>query len=552
MFYHKIIATKLILFVSGSFILAQDIDKVVFVESEFKPLIENAEKMGVLPELSDTISPQPEINYNVLPSRIDAKYKIKPIKPAKLVGSPLDKLYNSRVRLGLGNYTTPLAEFSIQNLRSKEYAVGAYVYHKSSHTKLKLDNGHKVPAGYGINKASVHGKRFYDNFNIEGGIGLDAHKSRFYGYNTANFTDSLPSVDNRDIRQWYTQLKARAEIYSTASDSLALRYRLGLFADYFADDYTNSQNHVKLPGQVSFMIESFRLDINAQFDYFQSTLDTVRGQSDNIVQFRPILHKTGDMWKVFVGINTYFTSYGDPNLFPEAQLSFTVLEDALEAYFGITGNLEVNHFSKMAKENAFIRPGLYMKNTRHRLIGYGGIKGAIASNAGYRIDVRFDSMDDLYLFVNDTSSVLENQFVPVYDNAEKVIAGLELWYTPLSFLDFYMEYAYHNYSLETEAKPWHRALSELTFTTRYNYKEKIYANLDIIHLGNRYAKNFTNLNEPAELKPIWDVNLRLEYKYSNVLSGFINVHNLLSQQYDQWNQYPSQKINVMVGFSYKF
>jgi hypothetical protein len=537
-------------FISGM-VSAQEIDKVVFVKSAFQPIIENAEKMGQMPVLSDTLKPQPEINYSVLPSHIDGKYTIKPIKPASLVGSPLDELYKSRIRLGIGNYVTPLAEFSIHNLRSKDYSVGAYAYHKSSHTNLKLDNKDKVPAGYGINKVSAYGKRFYKDVNVEGEVGFNSHKSRFYGYNTANFIDTFPVLDNKDIRQWYKQLKARAEVYSTTSDSNAVHYRVGVMADYFGDDYSFSQNHVDIPGQLSFMIQSFRVELNARYHFFNSILDTLN-TTDYAFQFRPVVSKRTDLWEASVGLNSYLTSYGDANIFPEAHLAVTLIDEAMEVYIGFKGDLELNHFSKIAAENEFIRPGLNIKNTKHKILGYGGIRGQLSSSAGYRLFLQFDSMEDQYFYVNDTSTILENQFVVDYNDVELITLGTELSYGPTSFLDFYLKAKYNSYNLSVDSKPWHKPVYSLTFTTRYNYKEKIFAKIDLIHQGERFAKNFSDLTTPITLKSIWDLNLQLEYKYSKVLSGFVEVHNLLSQQYYVWNQYPEQRINFLLGVSYKF
>ncbi len=532
---------------------AQDVNKVVFVESAFKPNIENAEKISMVPSFSDTIPEKPEINYSVLPSRIDARYKIQPIKPAKLVSSPLDKLYNSRVRLGLGNYTTPLAEFSIQNLRSKEYSVGAWVYHKSSHSKLELENGHKVPAGYGINKVSLYGKRFYGNVNLDGELSFNAHKLRYYGYNIDNFPDTLPSMENKEIRQWYSQLKARVSVYSTDPDSLAPEYGLGLIADYFSDDYANHQNHVEIPAYLSFMIGNSRLDIDADFHYFHSVLDTLRGADDYILQVNPLFRKQGDVWKVKVGLNGYYSSYSDkPSVFPEAELQFEVVKNALSAYFGVNGYIETNYFSKIAEENPYIMPGLDTKNTKHKLIGYGGFKGKLASNAGYIAEVKFSSIEDQYFFVNDTSTLLENTFFAVYDNMEQVSGVVSLWYNPLTYLGFYLRGVYNSYTLERELKPWYMPETELTFTTSYNFKEKIYAHLDLLHKGKCFAKDMSDADNPIQLDAMWDLNLRLEYQYSNELGAFLHFHNILAQKYYSWNQYPMQRFNAMIGISYKF
>ncbi len=533
-------------------IQAQQLDKVVVVEGAYQPAVEKAEKINAAPVFSDTILVKPILNYTILPSRIDARYEIKPIKPAKLVGSPLDRLYHSRVRLGFGNYTTPLAEFSIQNLRSKEYSVGAYVYHKSSHSKLKLDNGHKVPAGYGINKVNLYGKRFYEQITLEGDLGLQSLKGRYYGYNTTNFTDSLPVMDEKDIRQWYTSLYANAGLYSMKTDSNALRYKVNLHAGYFSDDYANSQNHINTQGQLSFMIESFRLSLNAQHHFFHSVLDTLRGSNRTVFQFRPVLSKKGDQWSIEVGANSYLVSDDQFRVYPEARLGFEVIENVIDAYFGFNGSLELNHFGKIAMENPYIKPGLYVNDTRHTLTGYGGINGRISSKSGFRVDLQIDSKKNDYFFVNDTISLLENQFTVVYDDNDHMRLGGELWYSPYSYLDFYLRAAYHSYNLEKEEKAWHKPGSELNFTAQYNFKEKIYASADLIYTGKRYGRNSSLNFSTIELKPVWDMNLRFEYKYNDVLSGFLNFHNLFAQQYYLWNNYPAQKFNAMLGFSYKF
>ena len=129
----------------------QGIKKEVYVESSYKPEVADADKISNLPIIEDTLSFITQTNYSVLPSHLKTEYALKPIKPATMVGTPLDKLYNSYIKLGIGNYFTPLAEFSIHNLRSKEYSVGAYFFHQSSHSNLSLDNGREIPSGYGKN-----------------------------------------------------------------------------------------------------------------------------------------------------------------------------------------------------------------------------------------------------------------------------------------------------------------------------------------------------------------------------------------------------------------
>lgn len=526
-------------------------NKIVVVEGTYKPEVEQAEKLTVMPDYSDSVVKKPEINYSVLPSRLETKFNVKPIKPAKLVGSSLDELYKSQVRLGFGNYATPMAEFNIHNLRSKEYAIGAYVFHRSSHGKLKLENDAKVPAGYGRNRVSLYGKRFYNDVNVEGEVYLNTDKYRFYGYNTELNPDTTLEVD--DIKQFYTQVGARAEVYSTVADSGAFQYRFGMDVNYFGDDFKNRENHLHIPAVAAFNIETFRLELNADYHMFSGRFNDVSSMK-HVFQFKPQLRKKKEQWEVMLGLNTYIVNTEESkfHIFPQARLNFNVIDNAVQAFFGVDGGMEFNNFSKVVKKNPYIRPGLAINDTKNKLTGYGGIKGKLASNSGYLAEVRFNTLEDVSFFINDSLTELQNHFDVVYDNVEQVQFRGELWYSPLTYLDFYLKAEYNSYSMAAEAEPWHVPATKLSFVTRYNFKEKIFATFDIVNYGKRYARDINLTGEKITLNPIWDLNLKVEYKYSQVLSAFVDFHNILAKQYYIWNQYPSQKINVMLGFSYKF
>lgn len=536
-----------------AFIIAQDenLSKIVLVESAYRPEIENAEKLSAMPLLTDTAKTIKNIEYSVLPSSLKTSYRIKPIKPAKLVGSSLDELYNSRLKVGVGNYALPLVEYSIQNLRSKDYAIGAYAYHLWSPSKLELADGNKVPSGYRVNRFKAYGKRFYRGLNVEGDVFLNMNKYRYYGYNTELVPDT--ALDKKDIKQFYTHVGARAEVYSTVADSGEFQYRIGIQGSYFGDDYTNRENNFKVPYKIAIPIQSFRLEIDGSYDLYMRKSNEMESR-EQIIHLRPLLKKGTDQWQVQVGANTYFSKAdeSDFKFYPDARFKFVVLNKVMEAYVGIYGKLELNTLEKITSENPYIQPGLGVEHSNHKLTGYGGLQGLLSSKSGYRTEVCFSTIENAYFFINDTNNILGNQFITVSDNIERIKFTGELWYSPFTFLDFYLKGNYLNYRLDRSLKPWHKPKFNLSFVTAYNFKEKIFVNLDIIHLGKRFAYNHTLPDEPIELEQIWDINLGLEYRYSKVLSGFIDLNNMLARQYYIWNQYPSQKINVTAGFSYKF
>jgi len=54
------------------------------------------------------------------------------------------------------------------------------------------------------------------------------------------------------------------------------------------------------------------------------------------------------------------------------------------------------------------------------------------------------------------------------------------------------------------------------------------------------------------LKGYVDLRLGAEYRYNDDLSAFINVTNLLSQNYQTWYSYPTQQIRFLMGLTYRF
>ena len=545
----------LILFIVFSMILpvrTQDLKKDVYVISSYRPEIADADKLGFLPLIPDTFSMGTSISYSLLPSRLKSDFTLRPIKPAKMVGTPLDKLYNSRLKLGIGNYLTPLVEYSIQNLRSKEYTVGAYFLHKSSHNKFDLSDDLEVPAGYGHNEVMAYGKRFFRGFNLFAEADANTHKIRHYGLNTQILSDTF-DIERSDITQSYYTISGKAGIQSTRPDSFSINYSLGLTGGYFWDHFKNKEPHINISGALSYPIKDFIIGLESYYDRlnFKNSLDS---STQSIVSFYPNVRKGKEDWQINLGlhINVFnSTGYDSVYIYPDASIRIRAIDDALFGFFGITGYLEQNSYQNIISLNPYIIPGFTTRNTNHAYRIYAGIEGYLSRKASYKFDVSFEAMEDMIVFLNSDSSPLQNQFGIVTDDADLIKYHGEFRWEPLSYLSFCLRSNYYSYKLYAEEKPWHRPAFELLFTTRFNFKQKVFADLDFITLGKRYARDL-NTDQTIELDPVYDLNLRLEYRYSNVLSIFLQFYNLTTKQYYLWNQYPVQRLNVLAGISYKF
>ncbi len=122
----------------GAVALAQDTvngvynERVVVVGS-FKPVLEETQKVNVAPAITDT-APQLQHNfsYQITPKRLTSLFVPTRIKAARVIGEPTTRLYNNYLKLGLGNYWSPLLEAYYNSTRNKTMTYRGYLNHRSS------------------------------------------------------------------------------------------------------------------------------------------------------------------------------------------------------------------------------------------------------------------------------------------------------------------------------------------------------------------------------------------------------------------------------------
>ncbi|MCK4464293.1 MAG: hypothetical protein KAU83_01170 [Bacteroidales bacterium] len=528
----------------------ESISKEVRVFKPYEPTLSDAFKVNILPVIEDTVEYLTNFDYSITPKAFLPEYKIRPIRPAKIVGEPLGKLYNTLFKLGIGSYVTPYAELSINSLRSRKYSAGVFAKHISSQGKVKLDNDKKVYAGYSDNDLLFYGKKFVKNAVLTGDIGLKHNLVHFYGYNPTVIDTVL---DKKDIKQNFLLLTGQTGFQSTHNDSTHLNYNVFLKYDFFRDHYKGVENSIQFQGSFARMFNKQFLGTDISLMYIDKSIN-IDSTYNAVVNFSPWFSKKTTEWSLKAGIDIAFDITGNqtkPCFYPKAKLQFNIVENHLSTYVGIDGHLEVNHYRKIAGENPFVIPGLHVKNSNHKLMVYGGFLGNISSSTSFKLSAKWELVDDMYFFINDTLSVLGNQFYAEYDNVEvKNIYG-ELATSPGEKLSFVLKGNYYQYTMSTQDRPWHKPTWDITLSARYNLRNKILLNADVVAESKQYARNYgTLLPNEIQIDKLIDLSLGIEYRYTKILSAFLRFYNITSSQYAKWNQYPTQRFFLMAGFTY--
>jgi hypothetical protein len=533
-------------------LLSQQISRDVIVIKPYEPTISDAFKINSLPEIDDSVSVTPSFNYSILPARIDIEYQPKEIKPAKMT-IPLSKLYKNYLKLGLGNYFTPLAEYAYNSLRAEDYAIGAYFGHISSHSKIKLDNEDKVPSGYSKTRAELFGKKIYSKSTLSGEIRLNNDGIHYYGYNTALFPDSFPDIKAKDIKQRYFLFGTSADFHSAYPDSSHFNYGINVQYDYFSDKYSNTENILKLAGSFSKPVGKQMIGINASLANFIKS-ESIDSVNNTVIRADHWFSKSTSEWKLVLGFNAFVNILDKTKayIFPKGSFQINIIEEILIPYFGIDGYLDIHNYQNIANENPFITPGLNVTYSNNRFIAYAGLKGKLSFKSTYRFDAVYSIIDGMHFFVNDTlNNDYENQFTVVYDDMEQIKYHGEIGIDLSEKLNILLKGNYYKYVMTDEEKAWHKPEYNIDLNCSYNLKNKILVDIDLIAIGKRYAKSYDESMEFYKLDPVIDLNLGIEYRYSKILSAFLNLYNITSSQYYIWNQFPAYRFNFLAGITYK-
>lgn len=546
--YKNILIAGFLLSLSSAGYSQQEEVKVV---KPYTPTLSGASKIQLLPQIGESVAvDQPEFEYSIFSKRYETDYRVTPISPARMVQPSLDKLYKSELKLGAGNYLSPLAELRINQVRSTKGTIGVLLKHQSLNGQVKLANDQKVDAGFSESGLDFYGKRFLNNAIFEYNAGVSYDIYQHYGVDTT-YSDS---VNREDMGHPFFNTYGALGFHSARPDSLHLNYRGTLKYNFFTHAFDQMEHGAVFDGSLNKMITSFRVGADIGLSYYghQAEWDTLL-TNQFMIKLNPYLAKYSDEWMFRAGINTYTeVRNGEviPHFYVQGKFSFNIVKEVLVPYFGVDGYQETNNYMKITAENPYIVPGLVVTPTNHKMIVYAGLKGKITNFLAWNIRGTYSAIDDQYLFVTDTSAYLNNQFSVRYDDMTVMNLYGELNIAPTASLRVIMKGNYYDYQMSREAYAWYKPNFDLSLQARYNIADKIFADAGLFVVGPRYYPTLTEGGAAEKLNTALDMNLGLEYRYTKLLSFWAKFNNITAQPYYMWHNYPSHRFRVMLGFTY--
>lgn len=526
----------------------------VDVIATYKPVVSDANKIDLSPKILDTVREKIPVEYSILNPLAPTVFNPEPIKPAKIGDATVTKLYRFLLKAGFGNYTTPYGEFYYHNKHSKTFSLGVHLKHLSSYGKLK---GYAYP-GFSDNQAEVYGRRFFSRHVLSGKLGYDRNVVHYYGFKPDDYA-AAPSRD--DLKQRFSLITAGAELNSLVNpDSLKLNHSVKIAYYNLLDRYGSSENNILLGGDVNKELrlikitESQVIGMAAKVDYYFFK-DSLNPHNSGLITLNPYLRTKFRAFTFNIGLDlsveadtaTYIHAY------PIADVQFNIVRDILILYGGIKGGMKSNSFRSLTAENPFMSGMAQRRPTNEKMDIFAGIRSNISKEVSAHAWASYKFTRDLPFFVIDTTNEYGNIYTTVYDDVNIFQIRGEVAWQKADKIFLRIGGDFWNYDMKNELKAWQKPYFDAFINFRYNLANKIIITADLYAGSDRWGKRWDAASVvPEKMKAYVDGNLGVEYRYSKILSAFLNVNNIGASRYQKWHHYPSYGINILGGLTYAF
>jgi len=521
----------------------EDVEIEIVKEREITLPQANRNFEKVPPRPSEPINPP--ITYDFKSFSFQAPQLNPQIRPLKLKQENPAKVYGGFLRLGFGNYTSPLLEAYYNTRRDKDKLVGAHLYHSSS-DKGPVDGRNSGSGSTGI---SVFGRSFTKTISLAGNAGFENRTTHFYGYGPGT------QVDASDIKQSYNLFKLGGSLTNTANSDFS--YKLGANLSHLADKFNAKETTIDLEFGSAYRIND-DTKINLKGDYtFISRSDEgleKKGRSLFVVSPSVAFMPIEDL-KLSVGVIAALENdtihSKDVHLYPDLKASYPI-SPSVEAFASLTGGMEKVSLQTLTYENLWLAPSVPIFHTNKTFDFNAGLKTRLGNKVTAHGGFAFANLKQWYYFVNTDTD--QAKFTTLYDGSSGTKrANL---YAGLSFVQsekakFMLRADLYRYETDRVAEPWHRPTYRLNANGFYNLYNKFLFNLDIIAQGGMKGR-MPVTHEAVKLDAAFDLNFKTEYLFSDSFSAFVQLNNIASSKYPVFLNYPVRGFQFLGGITWSF
>jgi hypothetical protein len=507
----------------------------------------------VPPRPADPLAPSMTYDFKTL--NFTAPDYSPVVKPLRLKDETLSKIYGNYVSAGFGNYNSPFLRGSIASKRNAEKYYGIDFFHHSFG---------KGPVGgdySGSGYSKLNGYLSGMSPKVTADIGLQYENIYNHKYSILVTGAQAKPESPDDIRQTYNIIGLNAGITNTKASEF--NYRLSGDFSYLKDRFEAAESDVGLHFNSKYDINKTNAILfKSDYSLIARKDSRIEAKPRHLFKVNPAYQFTilDGRFRMTAGLNAVVENdtvgKDKPiHIYPDVWI-YTQLAKTVEAYAGITGDVEKVSLHTLARENQWIANNIDIFHTNKSFEFRAGVQGKVVRKVSFHVGASVINFKNLYFYQNDIGPFVDgahdpSAFVVLYDDAVRLNLFGELGVVHADKVSVSLRGDTYNYSMKHLEYPWQRPTFKVGFYSSYKMFDKILLTVDLLSQGGARAYDFDAM-KAITLKSALNLNAKVRYFISKPLSVYVEGNNVLNNKYLIYQYYPARGIQVSAGLSYSF
>lgn len=537
----------------------QKLDEVDIIKA-YEPILISSNKVPFAPSLPNLVKAKPDAQtYTYSDVKGKISYNPEEIKPIKNAGKKPEKNQFFYAKIGFGYPLAALAKIIVTNPIQTKYRAGLdidFLLTKSNKPKKYQDFTNfklKGNGEYFIKKSAAIGAELFYK--------LDQYK--FYPYSDVVFTkDSLKTNYNRFGGKVYIKNINDADYYYNLIVNFASVINKNIYhnpKELTIDVNVEGGYNFKKNYWAGAKLKVINVSYN---DNYKDTLFTALNKQNHFtIQATPYAKVKYKIWQLTAGPDFMITNrhfYVLPYILNQLQ----IYKDYVVMYNEWTNQVKINSLNNLSVENPWVNT-LNYNNSVDQTRTIIGLRGAIK---GFGYDMKFS-----HLVSDENAQFITKTYFPPYTETNQMgfdvqtIGRIQAWnphiglsYQKGNMFGAKVWFDYLIYNKNTAIELSYLPKVKFGMSAFYNWKEKLYINLDVTAqdkvnaVGYTYADPAGLTKSTQSIKGLVDVNLSANYFITKNIGIFVDVNNVGFQKWQRFSNYPTYNFQVIAGAKLSF
>ncbi|RDB03280.1 TonB-dependent receptor [Runella aurantiaca] len=448
------------------------------------------------------------------------------------------------VKLGGGNYGKVYGE-GFMGGHTEDLGYDVHFKHLSNQTG-PVDGKNSANSE---NRLKINGQYLGSTFKLGGTLFYDRDNYYFY----ANRNQPNAEVQKANIRQTLNTFGLQVG-FENIDNNKFIDYALKTSLYRLSDRYNAGETDwgTNFSGSIPITENIFAL-LNA--DAFVSQRVDAETFKRNMFSIKPAFKFAYNAFTVTAAFKA--VNETDDRLKINRTVGFPQLEvdavpfNGVHIFAGYGGDMTRNTLRSLLGENRWLAPNVIIANTERSRDIYGGLKGEVGPSFQFEGKVSYALFKNFYGFNNDWLD--STKFAVVYDAdyINVLTVSAQVGYQYQNIVRSTLRGDFYDYGVKRLEQPWGRPTTTVTWNNHFVFSKKMFATIDAYYIGGIKNRNFLT-GKTVALKPIVDLNLKVDYLLTRNFSIFASVNNLLGKSYERYLYYPQQGLNFLAGLSLQF